>query len=303
MVTRRCSERRFFLRPDEETSNAFIYCLALAAMRAKVQVTFSVAMSNHHHTGIHDPDGNFPIFTEHFHGLFARCQNAHLGRFENFWSSEPTSVVHLVEPNDILDKMTYAFTNPTAADLVDAVEEWPGIATFQAAISGGHITATRPKHFFRDDGDMPEVVSLAIARPRGFENLAEDAWAKLVTERVRAREADHRERRAVAGITVLGRLRVLGQDPFECPAGHAPRFRMSPRVAAKNKWARIEALLRNRGFIEKYRGAFLAHVAGLANVLFPFGTYWMRKFGKVACEVAEDAEAVLLGPAADPAPA
>jgi len=28
-------------------------------------------------------------------------------------------------------------------------------------------------------------------------------------------------------------------------------------------------------------------VAGLANVVFPFGTYWMRKFAKVACETAE----------------
>ena len=77
MITRRCSERRFFLRPDEDTDNTFIYCLALAARRAKVQITFSVAMSNHHHTGIHDPEGNFPIFTEHFHGLLARCQNEH----------------------------------------------------------------------------------------------------------------------------------------------------------------------------------------------------------------------------------
>jgi hypothetical protein len=40
MITRRCSERRFFPRPDEETNNAFIYCLALAARRAKVEVTF-----------------------------------------------------------------------------------------------------------------------------------------------------------------------------------------------------------------------------------------------------------------------
>ena len=48
LITRRCSERRFFLRPDDDTNNAFIYCLALAAMRANVQVTFSVAMSNHH---------------------------------------------------------------------------------------------------------------------------------------------------------------------------------------------------------------------------------------------------------------
>jgi REP element-mobilizing transposase RayT len=287
MITRRCSERRFFLRPNEDTNNAFIYCLALAATRAKVQATFSVAMSNHHHTGIHDPDGNFPIFTEHFHGLLARCQNAHLGRFENFWSSEPASVVHLVEPNDILDKMAYAFTNPTAADLVDSVEEWPGVTTFHATLSGGHITATRPKHFFRDDGDMPEVVSLPIVRPSGFEDLGQDEWANLLTERVRAKEADHRQLRAAQGITVLGRDGVLRQDPFDHPSSHVPRFQMSPQVAAKNKWARIEALKRNRSFIERYRDAFLGHVAGLANVVFPFGTYWMRKFGKVLCETAE----------------
>ena len=287
MITRRCSERRFFLRPDEDTNNAFVYCLALAAMRANVQVTFSVAMSNHHHTGIHDQHGNFPIFTEHFHGLLARCQNAYLGRFENFWSSEPTSVVHLVEPNDILDKMTYAFTNPTAANLVDSVEEWPGVTTFHATLSGGHITATRPKHFFTDDGQMPEVVSLPIARPSGFDSLGQQEWANLVTERVRAKEADHRQQRAAKGITVLGCAGVLRQDPFDCPSGHAPRFQTSPQVAAKNKWARIEALKRNRSFIERYRDAFLGHVAGLANVVFPFGTYWMRKFGKVACETAE----------------
>ena len=123
LITRRCSERRFFLRPDDDTNDAFIYCLGLAAMRANVQVTFSVAMSNHHHTGIHDPHGNYPIFTEHFHGLLARCQNAHLVRFENFWSSEPTSVVRLVEANDILDKMTYAFANPSAADLGHLLDE------------------------------------------------------------------------------------------------------------------------------------------------------------------------------------
>jgi len=303
MITRRCSERRFFLRPDEDTNNAFIYCLALAAERANVQITFSVAMSNHHHTGIHDPDGNFPVFTEHFHGLLARCQNAHLGRLENFWSSEVTSVVRLVEANDIIEKMTYAFTNPSAADLVDTVEEWPGVATFDATISGGHITATRPKHFFRDDGSMPEVISLHISRPRGFEDLGQSEWADLVTERVRAKEADHRQRRAAQGITVLGRAGILRQSPFDCPPGHAPRFQMSPQVAAKNKWARIEALLRNRGFIEKYRAAFSAHVAGIANVVFPFGTYWMRKIAKVACEAAEIVAPATQGAAMGPAPA
>ncbi|HEX7501305.1 MAG TPA: hypothetical protein VF524_13530, partial [Polyangia bacterium] len=38
----------------------------------------------------------------------------------------------------------------------------------------------------------------------------------------------------------------------------------------------------------------------MANVLFPFGTFWMRKFGKVACEAAEAVEEAILGPAMDP---
>jgi hypothetical protein len=50
--------------------------------------------------------------------------------------------------------MTYAFSNPAAADLGDSVEEWPGVTPFQATLSGGHITATRPRHFFRDDDQM-----------------------------------------------------------------------------------------------------------------------------------------------------
>ena len=77
---------------------------------------------------------------------------------------------------------------------------------------------------------------------------------------------------------------------------------MSPRVAAQNKWSRIEALLRNRGFIERYRDAFRNHMAGLANVLFPFGTYWMRKFAKVACETAEMVNAAAQDLAMNPAP-
>jgi putative transposase len=303
MISRRCSERRFFLRPNDATNNAFLYCLVLAAQRAKVQVTFVLAMSNHHHTGIHDPDGNFPVFIEHFHGLLARCQNALLKRFENFWSSEPTSVVQLVEANDVLEKMVYAFTNPSAADLVDTVEDWPGVSSFQETLSGACLTASRPQHFFRSDGKMPEVVTLPIARPKGFETLKQEEWAQRLTERVRAKEAENRQRREKEGISVLGREKILAQNPFDCPKSHAPHFGVHPRVAAKNKWARIEALLRNRGFVERYRAAFLNHVAGIANTIFPFGTYWMQKFGKVLCETAGSPRTDSAGLTSEPAPA
>jgi putative transposase len=303
MVTRRCSERRFFLRPDDETNNAFVYCLALAAQRAKVQVTFTVAMSNHHPTGTHDPEGTFPVFIEYFHGLLARCQNAYLGRFENFWSSEPTSVVRLVEPNDILEKMVYAFTNPAVADLVDRVEEWPGVTSFKATVSQGNLVASRPKHFFRAHGEMPEVVELPIHRPAGYEGLSPEDWANLVGKRVRDEESRERDRRVTHGVAALGRQGILSQKPLDHPKTPAPHFRMNPRVAAKSKWARIEALLRNRAFVEKYREAFLRHVAGIAAVVFPFGTYLMRKIARVACEATDVAMPTAISPAMpEPAP-
>jgi hypothetical protein len=93
MITRRCTQRQFLMRPDPATNNAFVYCLAVAAEHAGVQVLFTSAQSNHHHTGIYDPKGTYPEFIEHFHKLFAKCMNSLRGRWENFWSSEQTSVV------------------------------------------------------------------------------------------------------------------------------------------------------------------------------------------------------------------
>jgi putative transposase len=148
MITRRCTQRQFLLRPDRETNNAFIYCLGLAAQRCGIRVLFTVAMSNHHHTGIYDPDGNYPAFIEHFHKLFAKCQNALRGRWENFWSSEQTSVVRLVDPNDVLAKMTYALTNPVKDRLGEKAHHWPGVTSLGALFHDRPLIASRPKHFF-----------------------------------------------------------------------------------------------------------------------------------------------------------
>jgi putative transposase len=284
MITRRCSERRFFLRPDRDTNNAFVYCLGLAARRANVQVIFVVAMSNHYHAGIHDPDGNFPVFAEHFHALLARCQNAHLGRFEAFWSSDPTSAVRLVEPSDVLDKMVYAYTNPVAADLVETADDWPGVSSLRAAMTTGLMSATRPTHFFRAGGDQPDFVDIPIYRPHGLLGMQSNEWKALLEQRVRMAETSHRERRRAAGKHVLGRSAVLAQKPLGSPVSGEPSFKLNPRIAAKSKWARIEALGRSKTFVEGYLSALRSWMAGVANTLFPYGTFWMRKFAHVLCD-------------------
>lgn len=283
MVTRRCTQRQFLMRPDAETNNAFIYCLAEAAARYKIEVLFTVAMSNHHHTGIYDAYGIFPAFLEHFHKLFAKCQNALRGRWENFWSSEQTSVVRLVDPDDAINKMIYAVTNPVKDGLVEKAHHWPGVSSLSSVVHGKALAASRPKHFFRDEGLMPQSVELRFARPPGYEHLPAVEFAALVNNRVRqVEEAAAAERRRV-GAPVLGRRAVLAQAWNDRPDGREPRRGLNPRVAARSKWSRIEALLRNRAFLDAYIAARARFMDGLREVVFPAGTYWLRRFARAAC--------------------
>ena len=54
LITRRCTQRQFLLRPDEETNNAYLYCLIEAAQRFSIELVMMCAMSNHHHTIVFD---------------------------------------------------------------------------------------------------------------------------------------------------------------------------------------------------------------------------------------------------------
>src|SRR5262245_46263475 len=105
MITRRCTQRLMLMRPDRMTNAIFLYCLAEAARRFRIEVILPSAMSNHHHTIVFDRHGTIIEFIEHFHKMFARAQNAHRGRGENLWSSTPPSLLRLATPSDVIDKL------------------------------------------------------------------------------------------------------------------------------------------------------------------------------------------------------
>jgi hypothetical protein len=210
--------------------------------------------------------------------------NALRGRWENFWSSEQTSVLRLVDPTDVLDKMVYALTNPVKDNLVTRVTDWPGVNAFDAIVSGHSITAVRPSHFFREEGLMPPSATLTFSRPSEFAGMAHDEFAGLLRTRVEAAEADAEAKRHATGSRVLGRQGVLDQDWRDSPSSREPRRALSPRVAAKNKWSRIEALARNKDFGHCYRRAFQAFRNGIKDVRFPAGTFWLRRFAAAICE-------------------
>jgi putative transposase len=286
MITRRCTQRQFLMRPDHETNNAFIYCLAVAAEKFGIRVLFTVAMSNHHHTGIYDPDGNYPAFIEHFHKLFAKCQNALRRRWENFWSSEQTSVVRLAEPDDVIHRMVYALTNPVKDRLVEQSHHWPGVTSLEAILHAKPLVAFRPKHFFRDEGPMPETTLLTFVQPPGFEGMSASSFAALVLDRVRLVEEAAAAERRQTGTRVLGRRAVLAQDWSGAPGSRELRHPKTTRCADRSNWSRIEGLMRSRAFRDAYAAARAALAAGVRDVLFPAGTYWLRRFTHALCDAA-----------------
>jgi REP-associated tyrosine transposase len=130
---------------------------------------------------------------------------------------------------------------------------------------------------------MPAEVELVLYRPPGFEGMAPDEWVARLRAAVAGREAHFADKRQHAGRRVLGRKGVLEQSAFASPTTHAPRRGLSPRVGAGNKWRRIEALRRNCAFLEAYREAWRRLVAGIADVVFPAGTYKLAVMNLVRC--------------------
>ena len=214
----------------------------------------------------------------------AKCGNALRGRWENFWSAEQTSVVRLVDPEDVLAKMAYVLANPVKDHLVERAHHWPGASALRAILADETLTLARPRCFFRSEGPMPETASLHFARPPGFADLSHEAFVALIEGRIAALEEAAATDRRATGRRILGRAAVLRQDWRDRPQSHEPRRNLSPRIAARSKWSRIEAIFRNRTFLQAYRVARDAFTRGVRDHLFPAGTYWLRRFADVRCE-------------------
>jgi REP element-mobilizing transposase RayT len=271
----------FFLRPSRRTNRIFRFCLAVAAARTGVLLHAFCVLSNHYHLVVTDLEGRLPEFMHWLNEYVAKCVNAELGRWESFWAPGSYSSVTLQDASDVMKALVYVYTNPTTAGLVRSLREWPGAHSVPEKILGEREEVGRPSGFFRENGPVPERAMLEIVPPAVCER--EGLVAELISQ-VAQREAELRERFRKAGRRFLGRRRVLAQSPYSRPRSHAPRRNLNPRLAARDKWRRIESLQRLKGFLVAYREAWRRFTNGERSVQFPYGTYWMRvRFGVLCC--------------------
>ncbi len=281
LVSRRCTQREFLLKPSVLSNLVLKFVLAVAAARYGMLLHAVCVMSNHLHIVLTDARANLPDFGHLFCGVVAKALNALHGRWESFWAPSSYSAVALVSPEDIVEKVAYTLANPATAGLVEHGSQWPGVWSDPRGIGQPGEMVERPGHYFAENGSMPERQELVFSAPPGFQS-AEDFQARVMA-RVNELEKAAAAEREASGATVMGAPRVLRQRAFDRPAPGEPRRVLNPRIASKDKWKRIEALGRLVSFLESHREALVRFYRGERDVVFPHGTYLMRvRFG-VAC--------------------
>ena len=132
---------------------------------------------------------------------------------------------------------------------------------------------------------MPAFMALELTSPP-LEVLSGREAQRHIDRVVAEREIAARDRVRAEGRQFLGRRAVIQQDPFASPATREPRRDLSPRVASRNKWLRIETLLDCADFARLYAEALVAWCQNQRTVIFPAGTYLMRVRHQVFCAEA-----------------
>jgi hypothetical protein len=274
MVTRRTHRRELLLKPGPLTNQLIEYLLAVFVIERELLLHAITVISNRYHQVATDPKGAIVDFIRDFHSFIARNLNAKFGEFESIWSRTQTSLVSLEDDEAMIDKIAYTLSNPVSSFLVREAVKWPGVR--RAWPAPAKVIKRPPLGIFADDERWPAEVTLEMTRPPCFDELDDEALAELIELRCQQEEQEARDEANRLGIRFLGRRAVRKQQRRSHPKSREPRFGISPRVACRDKWRRIERLQANKAWKAEYNDCRDRWRAGDRDVVFPYGTYLYR---------------------------
>jgi REP element-mobilizing transposase RayT len=265
LITTRCHQARFFLRPDKNLNLAVLEWLTRAQRQfPEVRLLAVCVMSNHLHLVVHDQASQLAAWASYFLGNLARAVNRLRERsgvcFERRYSAEP-----ILDDEALVDRLVYTVTNPVAAGLCSRTDQWPGVVLFARGSRREEI----PVSWTNRDQERQER---ARARRRGEAPPGSETFRvesnlvidPLLTERdgsgdagliveIEAREAELAAERRKAGIRTLGSARVLAQSWHAAP--RHPKRGQRPLCHATIPALRAAFRQAFRAFVDLFREA------------------------------------------------
>lgn len=284
LLTRRCFQRRFLLRPDSFINRVLFFETARASSRHGQCVHGVLAMSNHIHQVSTDTTGNRSDFMRDAMREISRARNHDLDRRDSLWDSRSFGDTVLVKRETIERKLIYTWLNPVAAGLVRRAEDWPGFKILPRHW-GKIFRIKKPERYY--GRDTPEYVEFIPMPPPGYDEMT----LEEVREHFEAllREAEDKLHKQRGNKKVRGAVRICQTNPYSCPKNPSPMGELSPRFACKDGAALSQAIKRYQDFQDEYQRTRLKWLKG-KKVKFPCGTVQLRRRAPIRCKPPDEDE-------------
>ena len=281
LVTRRTTQRQFWLTPRDEVVQIYLYSLGYALSKRQIDLHAFCIMSDHVHLVLTDRDASLPALERDVNSFSARALNVLWERRESLWSSDKPSYVECVAREDVFRMMVYTLANPVNAGLVRSSKDWRAGVSQVDQMGGEPLRIPRPAVFF-NPRTMPDFVEIQLVVPDGYrtaDEVDEERYSHRFREELRqaveTREADICHRYESEGRPFRGLDEVQGQDPASSPTTDG-KSKRNPRIAAADRGKREHRLEQLEAFYDEYEDCRQRLVAGSTDVVFPEGTYWLR---------------------------
>lgn len=272
-ITRRCTERRFLLRPDGCINAILPFELARSNSRGDVEIHGFVAMSNHVHMVVSDLTGDRSDVMRDFLSGVGKARGAELGRSGVWEPKGPYDDTVIGTQPSLEQQLLYVWLNPVAAGLVPRAKDWPGFKILPADWGKTVRVEIPDAKFYAQNGRVFEFTPMP---PPGYEHMSLPEVIAYFEDKLRKAENEVIAQRRQVGRGFKGVEWVRKQSPHR-RAGSRTRFRkLSPRFAGKDPEWKAMAIAAYYEFLNEYRRCRLLWMAGDHEVVFPAGTLQMR---------------------------
>ncbi|MGZ3479520.1 MAG: transposase [Myxococcaceae bacterium] len=224
LVTMRCFQGRFLLRPSEQTNEVLGGVLARAVRLNGVELFAFAFASNHMHLLVRAPRGNLPRFMQHLATNISKKVGFLAGWRGAFWERR-YSAQPVLDEEALQDRLRYLLAHGPKEGLVRRCAEWPGLSSLKLLLD------RRPRRFRWFDWTRRSSSRIASRKRFRFDECwaepEELVLAPLPSQALRTRGAIGRFlQRATEAIEieaagthrrVLGVAGVLSQHPQHRP--------------------------------------------------------------------------------------
>ena len=223
----------------------------------------------------------------------------------SLWEDSGTTAAQILDINEAVTRTVYLFANPASANLVDHIEDYPGLSTWEsfskapAQLSYSTIEQVPWIHMHT----IPSISNLNFSKAeeqRALQSILADeinqelfplvieplAWLKVygvtdpaeiveyhsaVIERIKAKEAGLKEARAKVGSRIIGKAKLLSAG---ISFAHQPvKKERRIFVLTSINELRMEFIARYRAFCAECRECYKLMRLGYRNVEWPPGAF------------------------------